>query len=205
MTTADHLSDSDIAGYLDRDLEEGERERVEAHIADCGECRGALVAVEQLALSYSSLPGARAKERSRRRVWLALSAGLGVLAAAAAVAILPPGAIEQRQPPTRAGQTLSPDRRDAVVLVAPSDNRAVAGDDVAFVWNTSGVDHYRLTVFDESGKLIALRETPDTSVVVSLDSASGGKNGTGRYLWKVEGIADGVAAASEVRALTVSK
>src|SRR5688572_22051388 len=70
-----HLSSHELASYLSADLGEGERRRMEAHLADCDECRDELVAVRQLA--------AAATPTVKRRFPI----GIGV-AAAAAIAVL---------------------------------------------------------------------------------------------------------------------
>lgn len=96
-----HVDDSMLHAYLDGALEAGERDDVDAHLADCGACRERLAAAERLSRRASSLlaelelgpahppawreleerAAARRADR-RRRPWLAPS-----LAWAASIAI----------------------------------------------------------------------------------------------------------------------
>ena len=41
--TNDHISDAELAAYMDRNVAPAERDRVESHLADCDECRRHLI------------------------------------------------------------------------------------------------------------------------------------------------------------------
>lgn len=51
----EHIKDS-LSAYLDKELPEAENARVEAHLADCGECRGYLDELKSLSKLLSNLP-----------------------------------------------------------------------------------------------------------------------------------------------------
>jgi hypothetical protein len=161
----DHLSPDLVAAYLDRGLEQGERQRVEMHLADCSACRSEIVAVARLV---------RIDSRKQRMGWLVA----GAAAAAALLLFVEP----------RIGSPLrdATHRDPAVVqnqprLIAP---RGAVDHSTSFVWSSMpGADRYRIVVYDPDGSSRYRQETgdtvltvPDTVLIPRADP----------YYWKVE-------------------
>jgi anti-sigma factor RsiW len=198
------LSPSELAGFLDRDLDSEGRRRVEAHLDDCAACRGELADVARLADAFRSPAQGIVQpqeSRSRRRVWGGIALG-GALAASLAMLMLlgppapssSPAAQPVRAPTT--GEGLA--RID--VLTAP-EMVGGATDSLVFTWHSVGADVYRFALLSESGEPLWTRETGDTSL--SLPSTVVLTPGHA-YWWRVDATAEGVVATSGARLLRVS-
>jgi putative zinc finger protein len=163
-----HLESAAVAAYLDAALPPSDRARVEAHAAECAECRHELIEVARV------LHG-----RNRRPRWsLAIS-----LAGAAAALLLffvwprpgerPTGAPGYREPAVTT--TVSP------AVIAP---RGVIPAATTLTWTSvPGVDRYRVMLFDETGRVVWETQRGDTSAL--LPDSVHLQRGR-RYLWKVE-------------------
>jgi anti-sigma factor RsiW len=46
-----------MSEYIDGELGQGDRERIEHHVHDCPECRGLLTSLQSMVASLGSLPG----------------------------------------------------------------------------------------------------------------------------------------------------
>jgi hypothetical protein len=144
-----HLESGEVAAYLDRALAPEDRLRVEAHLADCEECRTETVAV-------SRLLGER--QRHRRRYL-----PLGIAAAAALLLVFAPwrlihqmGDPVLREPAGSAGE--------APAAYAPSGS--VRGP-LTLVWsNVPHADRYRVRVFDRDGTVRWEVQTSDTTIAL---------------------------------------
>ncbi len=164
-----HLSEDDLAAYLDRRLDGDEKKRAEAHLAWCSECR--------LLLTNASATLHR-KGASRRR-WVAL--GPAVAAAAAIVLfVMLPSRLSDRGD--------SPAHRDVLgaadALPTPIEPRGSVAAVEALVWHRlDRADRYRGTLFDSSGSVLWRSETVDT-VALLPDSVRLSTGST--YLWRVE-------------------
>jgi anti-sigma factor RsiW len=164
----DHLESGEVAAFLDGALPPSDRARVIEHLADCQPCRAEVVEVARLLRS-----------RPRPGRWYL---PLGVAAAAAAVALLvlwprppeqPAGPGNYREPPVTT--TVAP------VVIAP---KGMSPSPRELVW--SGVPHaerYRLTVFDDTGRVLWETQAGDTAVQLpeSIRLHPGQP-----YFWKVE-------------------
>jgi anti-sigma factor RsiW len=160
-----HLTNGEVAAYLDRALTPSDRSRVEAHLVNCAECRNELVEVTRLL-------------RTRpRRLWVL---PVGVAAAAAAVLLLV--MLPQRtQSPGPGYREPAVTTTVAPVAVAPSGAIATAAQ---LVWTAvPQADRYRLALFDSAGTVLWERETVDTAVPIpdTLRLKRGAS-----YFWKVE-------------------
>ena len=82
MTRVEHLDPGSMAAYLEGRCDSEDRSRIEAHLAECSECCGELVALDQ---TIRTLPS-----RKRGRTVLPLLA-LGAAAAIGAFIVLRPG------------------------------------------------------------------------------------------------------------------
>jgi hypothetical protein len=163
-----HFESGEIAAFLDGSLPPAERSRIEAHLADCDDCRTELIQVADLL-----------RTRPRRRGWYV---PVTLAAAAAAVLIVliwprqateSPGAPAYREPAI----TSSP----APALIAP---RGTASTARTFIW--TGVPHadrYYLALFDETGQKVWETQTGDTTAALP---ASISLHQGASYFWKVE-------------------
>lgn len=185
-----HVTESDLAGYLDNDLGPADRRRVEAHLDACVECRLELVAVQRLAASYRS-----SMRRIPRPVWAGLGVGAALAAVLAGLMLLPRGHTVApplpdtvRAPVQEAGR----EGRRRIDVVAPPSDTAVPGQALVFAWRATAADVYRLTVLTDSGDPVWSLETADTSAAVP----TGIRLRPGAYFWRVDAIADGISATS---------
>ena len=182
--TSLHLQPGEVSGYLDRRLPNSERARIEAHLADCRDCRREVIDAHRIA---RSLPGVR--------VWY----WLGTAAAAVAVAILllSPRTLVSPRGPTERGR----DGRDGAPVidaVAPRAGTVVPRDRVQFVWRSGGRGtSYHLTVTDARGDIVWSGSLSDTTqslpraVVLEANRP---------YAWFVDALlADGRSATTGVQ------
>jgi hypothetical protein len=113
-----------------------------------------------------------------------------VAAAGIAVVILLPGAPQQTRT-VRSTQAI--DRSGQVLPVRPSDGDTIASAQAAFVWHPDGADLYHFSLLAEDGAPVWDAETADTTMVlpagITLRAGSA-------YFWRVDAIADGIAASS---------
>ena len=186
-----HIAPADIAAYVDRRLASAERERVEAHLADCQECRDEVLAVSRL--TRKSLVARRST---------AIIPFIGVAAAAVIAVVL------MRTPPT--GSRLISERMRAdtpaltgelgarIAIHSPEDGNTVATPHPMFIWaSVGGPATYRLTVSDQDGAARWTIATSDTSATlpdsVHLDMRTG-------YFWYVDALrSDGRSATTGAR------
>lgn len=166
---AGHLTSGELAAYLDRALPAEERDRAEAHFAECQSCRAELVGA------------ARLLQRVPRVVRWYLPAG--VAAAAALVLMFAP--VRHAAIPN-AGSASTFREPGVTSVAAPSAiaPRGHAPSVRAFVWSrVPQADHYRLTVVDANGSVLWETQTADTSAVtpVSFPLIPGAS-----YFWKVD-------------------
>ena len=170
-----HLRDVEMAAYLDRRLTGADRERAEAHLAECAECRQEMIAVRGH-LDRSARP---------RRLLL----GAGVLAAAAAmILVVRPAVID----PMRGGGYPEP-----LVAYGPSGDVAPAG--LRFVWGAaSGATAYRLVISGEDGVPLWSGSVTDT-VLALPDSVS--LAGDRAYVWVADALMkDGSSRSTSLHA-----
>ena len=194
MTMRDdrHLDESTLAGFLDRDLEPGARDRAIAHLDACPECRAELRSIHDLA---ASMP-ARARPR-RRALWSVVG---GVLAASLA------GIIAIRQTQRTAVDDDTPRARAVVEgtgridVVTPGP--ASSGGPVTFTWRRAPVDTYHFSLLTVDGTLLSAVETTDTTLAWPSDvQAVPGAV----YFWRVDGIAGTITATTGARRLRLAQ
>lgn len=216
-----HLTEREIAGFLDRDLVAAERRVVEEHLDRCAGCRRELAAVARLVDSPAGIaergaygaglpPAAEpAGERSagraagrRRRSWAAPVAALAAAAVAAILLVGPDPDPTPTAPVIRAPARADVNARPGGIEVAsPAERIQASGAPVAFVWRPSGAtDIYRFSLLAEGGEPIWSAETADTTV--SLPASATLEPGR-TYFWRVDAIADGVVLTTGVRRLEV--
>ncbi|MGZ3566896.1 MAG: zf-HC2 domain-containing protein [Gemmatimonadaceae bacterium] len=177
---SNHPTDSELALYLDQRLTLEERDRVEAHLAACAECRGHALAAQQVL------------RRSRRP---RLVAAGGVLAAAAVILIVlarvEPGN-EQTTPQIRGVA------RDNTALTAYGPTGDARREGLRFVWGpAAGGVSYRLSVTSGDGAEVWSWSGVDTvaSVPRSVNLRADEK-----YLWVADAIlSDGSTRSTGLR------
>ena len=180
----EHLTDADVAAYLDRGLRGTKRDRLEAHLAGCGECRREVLETQQLVK--------RVRPLRRAPVWA------GSVAAAAAVVLLVaklgsgPGRLPETAHPVRVGGGMS-----QLVAYGPT------GEDIStrglrFVWGAAaGAVTYRFTVTGSDGVAVWSRSGIDT--IVALPDSIVLHPGQ-RYFWVVDALfADGASRSTGMR------
>jgi len=175
-----HLTDEELAAYVDRGLDRAERARAERHLVDCDDCR-AIVAEVGRTLAVP-LPG-----RRRRVVWI----GGVALAAAAAItlAVLPRGpeplgtGADSARAPGGNGEDVA-----RFAARTPASGATVVPDTLSFAWESQGDGTvYQLTISDERGAVAWTHRTESTSVM--LPAAVGVTLVPGQaYYWRVEAL-----------------
>jgi anti-sigma factor ChrR (cupin superfamily) len=188
-----HPSAEDMAAYLDGRIGEADRERIEAHAAECAECRREIAEVTAMLTETRSARG--------WRVWAPAAAAAAVVA----LLVLRPfsvptesvGAARYRGPASTSARARPADIR----TVSPADNAAVGLDGADFVWRSRGPEaSYQLTLTDAEGSVIWNVGTTDTVArlpdTIHLAPAS-------TYYWYVDVLLeDGRHATSGVHSFT---
>lgn len=198
-----HLTETEVAGYLDRGLSADELARVESHLDTCAPCRSAVADVSRMAAAYAeagtpkaAVSGAGhvhrfAPRRSHTMAGLALAATLLI----AVMLVRAPGD-ESDRVRTQHGTRLGP----AITALAPPDGGLVARSDLRFAWEGTGAASYRFVLLDDSGAPVWVHDTEELEVSVphSIELTPGES-----YFWRVDAVADGIAASSEARRFTL--
>ena len=187
--TDNHLSAEDLAAYHDRTLGVDWSAGVEAHLAECADCRGDLVAARR----------ALASERSIRPGVMVPVIGL-----AAALLLGVPALLHRRPPAPADSERGSPRAAIPIEIIAPSENAHPSRDAIRFIWNGAGPRaQYRLTVTDSTGGSVWSAQTADTLVVP--DSAATLSEGTA-YFWFVDALRpDGRSRTSGTHRFTIPR
>lgn len=185
-----HLSDAELAGYLDHDLSADERRRVETHIDACPACRREVIAMLPITHPGESPVGAANVQR-QRRWWIPAAAAAAIVAALALPRLT--RTVTGPDTPQRARRVTEAGGLSHLAIVAPVDKATVEGR-VVFTWRSTTADTYRLVIQTaENGDLVWTMETSDTTV--TLPDSVGLKAGQA-YFWRVEAIGSGISAAS---------
>jgi hypothetical protein len=200
-----HLTDREVAGFLDADLAGPERERVEAHLDACDECRSELLQVARLAQEVSTpgdpragVPANSARRPASRWRWPVGIGGLAVAAALATLLLWPAGAgWDERPVPERWGNE-GVRRLDTH---APEPGGVIARDALRFSWASLGTESYRITVTGEDGALVWSRMVTDTVVAPPADlELPPGRT----FFWYVDAIEIGIVARTGAHSFTVA-
>ena len=188
MTTnqASHLTAEDVAAFLDRRMSATERAGVEAHLADCSECRVEAAAVRRM-VSASSV---------RRRTIL-VPASLAAAAAIAFVALNIQRRSESSVERVRTSASVAASPSARIDVVSPSDGDTIRVGKPALVWSAvTGEPTYRLTLTDASGQMLWTSTTTDTTLTLPAQLL----HPRATYFWYVDALrADGRAASTGVR------
>jgi len=191
-----HLSDAELAGYLDHDLAPDERRRVEAHVDQCAACRGEMVAVSRITHPE---PTTVSQRPTRRRWWWMPAAAAAVVVGLA----LPRLTSNAPSPdaPQRARRVTDTDGRARLTIVSPANDITVKAP-VVFTWRAVNADVYRISVLTESGDPVWIMDVGDTTVTLP-DSVSLQRGHA--YFWHVDAIGNGIAAQTPTYRLQVPR
>jgi putative zinc finger protein len=194
-----HLSDAEIAGYLDRDLSPEERRRVETHVDECAACRGELVSVSRITQPVPVSHGVVVT--GKKRWWLPAAAAAAVVAALA----LPNLTSNPRGPDTALRSRRIPDGTSGsrFAVVAPADDTTVGSAALVFTWHAAAAaDVYHFDLTTDSGDPVWTKDTGDTSVALpdSVPLQSGRA-----YFWSVEAIGNGISATTNMHRLRIAR
>jgi hypothetical protein len=179
-THSGHMTDLEIAAYLDRGLSAAERDRVEDHLAECAECRQQVAEVHQVL------------KRARRPRRLVVASTL-LAAAVAFVLIVKPGQVH----PPRVTTLERANSTDAKLL-AYGPSGEVHRAQLRFVWGSApNAASYRLTVSRGDGTLVWSASTADT--VATPPGTVPFIAGT-KHFWAVDAIlTDGTTRSTGLR------
>ena len=181
------------ASYLDGGLEGAERDRFEAHLAECRTCRaGVALLRSRLAGVNLQVPKeflARGKKVTVRRKLLQIPSLLGMAASLLLVA----GALTwvarrstshpTTPPPFRGGQS------DRFSSLSPAAGISVPATAILFRWSAvEGADRYELGVFDSGGRKILEFTAGASARSVSWPSQRP-LPPPGSYLWEIRALA----------------
>lgn len=174
---ASHTSAADVSAYLDRTLSESDRERVEAHLAECNECRQELVDLSRLMRSH----------RPQRPVRWVIAAGL---AATLAIALALPRGPERTplgEPTEQIERGAPAEESSRLSARAPAGPSSVDRDSLIISWGPaqgSGVQ-YRVTLSDADGRVLWTASTSDTILIPPPSlSLPGGRT----YYWYTDAL-----------------
>lgn len=154
VLTCDQVDERDLeAAYIAGRLPDSDAEAYEAHVFACDRCWAVLQTAQAVAAARH--PALSAQRPGLPR-WLALAAGITALVAGTW------WVSATRQP-------LAPEAlrgvEDSIAVQLEATDAGLALRFGAF----PGADRYRIRVFSPTGELLAERETPDTTLEVSLD------------------------------------
>lgn len=139
----EHMTEMEIAAYLDRRLGQAERDEAERHMAACAVCRKEVLAAQQLV--------------GRSRLLPRLIGAAAILAATLTIMLV------TRAPP--AEPVRDDGRQASIVAVGPSGDVPAAG--LRFVWQrVPGAEVYRVTVTAAAGATHWTASTADTALAL---------------------------------------
>jgi len=181
-----HLSAENVAAYIDRRLTAEERQRADAHMVRCAECRDELT---QAARLVASAPPHRMVKHPRLVALVSLAAAMLVVA----VSLSRPG----QTPPAASPQREAIDAEPNVIQALTPTAGATITPSTQFVWRREGDARYQLRIVDSTGALVWMTTTNDSSArlppSVRLQRRS-------RYFWYVDALrSDGFSISSGPR------
>lgn len=189
MTEANgHTTDMLIASYLDRRMSDVERDRFETHLAECPECREALIEAEALLK--------RARPTWRVNKFVALIAAVLVLV----FVDLRVQRNHDLSAPTTTRDTGTIDRR----MIAYGPMGEVTRSDLRFLWKPlAGAISYKVILVDANSRPVWSTAASDTSIALpSTVVLRVGEN----YFWVADGLAsNGTTQSTGLHEFRVSR
>ena len=188
-----HLTEHQVAGFLDHALPPDERRLVEEHLEACPDCRHEMVTFHRMLPDLRKAAG-RSSWRARWWIPAALAAGLALI-------WIVPGTLGRGSgsPSSIRAPAADGERQASIPIVAPADD-VITKTPVIFTWRAASADLYRLVILADDGHPIWSGETADTSLTLpnGVALASGHS-----YFWRVDAIANGIVASSGIQRLTI--
>lgn len=185
---ASHPSEEEVAAYLSGGLSAEEREALQAHLAECRDCRLQVTTAKRLL---------RAHSRGPRRL---MGGALAAAALLAVVVLLPRDRARPDRERERDGEPGAVSRLEAV---APPEASTIRRDQLVFTWRSQPGDPlYRITITTSNGEAVWTRDTGDTTAAPpdSLRLTSGA-----RYFWYVDALdAAGLSITSGPRTVRIA-
>jgi hypothetical protein len=186
-SSSSHRSPEEIAAYLCDELLPADRERFQAHLALCRECRWEVTSARRL--SQTTPP----RQTGRN---LVLAAALLVVAVLLARDMGGFGAGPAREALRRSSEPAV--RARTIDIASPEDGAILSMPSVVFAWRELPGDfNYRLTVSTDDGRTLWTGDTRGSKLAlpthVVLDRGR-------RYFWYVDALgSDGRSSTSDVR------
>jgi anti-sigma factor RsiW len=179
-----HVTDTEIAAYLDHTLDADQRDRVEDHLASCQDCRQHLLETKELL------------DRVRRPRKLLVGGALAAVAALVFLIVRPNSATMDRAVMRSDGAAVP------VVAYGPIGTAARAG--LRFVWSAvPGAESYRLTVSGEDARTVWSSSGTDTLSALP-DSVTLRPNE--RYHWVADALlSDGSTRSTGLREFDLAR
>jgi len=183
--TNGHMTDMLIASYLDRRMSDADRENFENHIAECPECRRAVIEADSLI-------------KRVRPTWRG-NAVIGLIAAAL-VLVAVDLTVQRTGEPTPTRTVPAGDSE----LTAYGPTGDVARSGLRFVWSPLiGAISYKIAVVDATSRPVWSTTASDTSIALPANIFL--RTGEG-YLWVVDALAsDGTAHSTGVHEFRVNR
>lgn len=175
------MNDLQIAAYIDRGLSGAERDEIEAHLAECAECRRHVLDTDEL------------MQRVRRPKRLVI--GSALVAAAAVIIVAVPSL---RRSDAAQENPLYRDAPGSSSLIAYGPTGESRVGSLRFVWSPAhGAMSYRLTVSRADGATVWTQSGRDT--VAALPASVTLRAGD-RYFWVSDALlADGGSRSTGLR------
>jgi hypothetical protein len=182
----EHISDAELAAYLDGNVASADRERIESHLADCDECRRHLIEARKVLGGIGRTRGLRIA---------------ATLAAAAVVLVF----VRFEVWPTR--ESAAPLVRGGTIsrgITAHGPSGDVSGKGLAFVWSpVSEAASYRITVSRADATPLWSQSTTDT--IVTLPPSVVLQHGQ-THLWVTDALLlDGTTRSTGLREFRVTR
>ena len=173
LESGPHLPAWRVTAYLAGSVDAAGRAEVEAHLADCEECRTEIIEVARLA---------RERKRFPWQVVMPLAAAAGV------VGILLLGPSRSQTAADGHPVVRSPDTMGSVagIVVVTPGPRVTPDEGFVLAWHqVRDASVYRVTVSDERGDSVWTGSTPDTTVVLPAGTILQSNR---PYFWYVDAL-----------------
>jgi hypothetical protein len=194
-----HLSEAELAAFLDGGLTPPRRRRVRAHIDICDVCRAELVDVGR-ATQRKRDPTKRVASSMSRHWWTPAVAAAGI------VVVVSIARIASNSRPgldaTRASRGPDAEGQRGIDLIAPADDVTVSVAQMVFSWHAVPADVYKFSLLTERGDSIWTTETTDT--IASVPANVNVRPGSW-YFWRVDAIANGIVATTRLHRVNVAR
>lgn len=199
-----HLGEIEVAAYVDRELAPAERERLEAHLEECVDCRQAVVNVFRM----TEAADARLAQTTRTDKLQALRNrprrlfGAAAVLLAASITVVALQRVNRGEPAPVVRASGGEAEFPAVSSVSPRDGASVEQNALVLRWSAHPLGLFRVVLLDSTGSPIVVEETNDTAFVVP---SSVRLQGGATYFWRVDLLADGITASTTASRFIVAR